>query len=81
MSDHEKLKQLIVDTFLLDEEEFSLDLRKDDVDTWDSLGVVALAVAVEQVFGYHLKPEEATSLASVADLVVILKREGVQFDS
>ncbi|MBK6849608.1 MAG: acyl carrier protein [Proteobacteria bacterium] len=77
MTDRERLKALLIDTFLLDPEEFSFDLRRAQVDTWDSLGVVSLAVGVEQTFGYHLTPEEAMSLDGVPALVAILQREGI----
>lgn len=74
------LRQLVVDTFLLSDDEFSFDLRRQDVDTWDSLGVVSLAVGVQEVFGYHLTPEEATGLHSVAGLMSLLSQRGICFD-
>ena len=80
MSNREKLQALVVDTFLLDPAEFRLELKREQIDTWDSLGVVTLAVGVEQVFGYHLKPEEATGLKSVQDLVDVLQSKGIRFD-
>lgn len=77
MTDRDRLRALLIDTFLLDPEEFSFELRRAEVDTWDSLGVVSLAVGVEQTFGYHLSPEEAMGLDGVPALVAILEREGV----
>ena len=77
MTERERLKALVIDTFLLDPDEFRFDLERSQVDTWDSLGVVALAVGVEQTFGYHLTPEQAMGLGGVADLVAILQREGL----
>jgi len=81
MSNREKLKKLILDVFLLDESEFSFDLKKQQVDTWDSLGVVSLAVGVHQTFGYHFTPEEATSIQSVADIIKLLESKGISFDA
>ena len=81
MSNLEKLKQLVIDTFLLDPSEFRLDLRREEVETWDSLGVVSLAVGVHETFGYHFAPEEATGLRSVADVVRILESKGIRFDA
>lgn len=81
MSNREKLKQLFLDVFLLDEAEFSFELTKPQVDTWDSLGVVSLAVGVHQTFGYHFTPEEATSLQSVADVIRLLETKGITFDA
>lgn len=81
MSNREKLKKLILDVFLLDESEFSFELKRQQVDTWDSLGVVSLAVGVHQTFGYHFTPEEATSIQSVADIIALLEKKGISFDA
>ncbi len=81
MTNHEKLKELIIDTFLLEESEYSLDLKRADVDTWDSLGIVSMAVGVNEVFGYHFTPEEATGIESVADIIKILETKDIAFDA
>jgi acyl carrier protein len=80
MTHRAKLKQLLIDVFLLDEGQFSFHLRKDQVDTWDSLGVVSLAVGIQETFGYHLTPEEATGIESVADIERILSAHGIRLD-
>ncbi len=79
MSNHEKLKDLIVDTFLLDPAEYSLELARENVDTWDSLGIVSMAVGVHETFGYHFTPDEATGIEKVADIVRILESKGISF--
>ncbi len=71
---------MILDTFLLEEYEFSFELVREQVETWDSLGVVAIAVGIKDTFGYHPTPEEATALAGVPDIMTLLKREGIRFD-
>jgi len=80
VSNREKLKQLLGEVFLLSEDEISLDLRKDQIETWDSLGVVSLAVGVQETFGYHFAPEEAVGLNSVRDIISILSKGGIPFD-
>jgi acyl carrier protein len=80
MTNREKLKQLLLDVFLLSEEEFSFELKREDISTWDSLGVVSMAVGVQETFGYHFTPEQATGIASVADIIRILSESGVNFD-
>jgi acyl carrier protein len=75
-----KLKRIITDVFLLTPDEFRLDLSRDEVDTWDSLGVVSLAVAIQETFGYHLTPDEASGLNSVQDIVNILKSKGIELN-
>jgi acyl carrier protein len=81
MSNREKLKNLILDVFLLNPGEFRFDLTRDEVDTWDSLGVVSLAVGIHETFGYHMTPDEATSLKGVSDVIAVLRSKGLDFDS
>ncbi|MBA2962923.1 MULTISPECIES: acyl carrier protein [Ramlibacter] len=80
MTNRDKLKQLLLDVFLLTDDQFSFDLRKESVDTWDSLGVVSLAVGIQETFGYHFTPEEATGVESVSDIVRILSTHGIRLD-
>jgi acyl carrier protein len=77
MTNSDKLRDLLLDVFLLNPTEFRFDLTRDDIDTWDSLGVVSLAVGVHETFGYHMTPEEAASLHGVADLVALLRSKGI----
>ena len=76
-SARERLDELLLDVFLLEPGELSDDLRRDELETWDSLGMVSLAVGVEETLGYHMTPEEAADLASVADLVALLRARGI----
>jgi acyl carrier protein len=76
-ANREKLRELALDVFLLEPEEFSFELRREDVETWDSLGVVSFAVGIEEVFGYHLTPEEATGLTGIPDVIAILESKGI----
>ena len=80
MQNREKLKQLMVDVFLLDPAEFRFDLRRDEVDTWDSFGVVSLAVGIKETFGYHLAPDEAMGIRSVGDIIRVLSSKGIEFE-
>lgn len=80
MTNTDKLKQLIIDVFVLDPEQFRFDLRREEIDTWDSLGVVSLAVGVQETFGYHFTPEEAVSVQSVGDVIRILETKGIKFN-
>jgi len=80
MSNKEKLQNLIQDVFLLDPSEFRFDLKRADVETWDSFGVVSLAVGVQEAFGYHFTPEEATGIEGVEDIVRVLASKGVSFE-
>lgn len=80
MTNLEKLEALLVDVFLLDPSEFRFDLTREDVDTWDSLGVVAVAVGIKDTFGHHLTVDEASGIRSVGDIIRILESKGIRFD-
>ncbi len=80
MTNLETLQNLLIDVFLLEPSEFRFDLRRNEVDTWDSLGVVSMAVGVHNTFGYHFSPEEATSIESVQDIIDALSTKGIDFD-
>jgi acyl carrier protein len=79
MTNREKLQDLLQDILLLDPSEFRFDLIRDEVETWDSLSVVSIAVGVDETFGYHFSPEEAISIRGVADIMEVLETKGVSF--
>jgi acyl-CoA synthetase (AMP-forming)/AMP-acid ligase II len=58
MTNREKLEDLLLDILLLDPSEFRFDLKREEIQTWDSMGVVAIAVGVDETFGYHFTPDE-----------------------
>lgn len=80
MTNQEKLKGLLIDILLIRPDEFRVELKKKEVRTWDSLAVVAIAVGVEEIFGYHFTTEQAISIQGVSDIIQILKKQGVSFD-
>ncbi len=80
MTNLEKLRELVIDVFLLDPAEFRFDLTREEVDTWDSLALVSLAVGIKSTFGYHPTPAEAMSIHSVRDVIRILSEKGVRFE-
>jgi acyl carrier protein len=81
-NDAQPTKQTLVDLlseiFLIDPDPAVLGFTKDEIETWDSLGTVSLAVGVEEEFGYHMTPDEATSLQSVPELILLLETRGVR---
>lgn len=79
MTNREKLQELLLDVFLLDPSEFRFDLKREEIKTWDSMAVVAIAVGVDETFGYHFTPEEATSVMGVEDIIRILESKGISF--
>ena len=80
LTNRARLKNLMLEVLLIEPEEFTFDLKRADVETWDSLGVVVIAVGVEETFGYHFTEDEAMSLQSVRDIMTILEHKGISFD-
>ena len=80
MTNRDKLQDLLLDVLLLDPSEFNFDLKREEVQTWDSMGVVAVAVGVEETFGYHFSPDEATHVSGVGDIIRILESKGISFE-
>lgn len=80
MTNREKLQDLLQDVLLLDPSEFRFDLKREELDMWDSLSVVAIAVGVEETFGHHFSPEEAMSIRGVEDIMKLLEANGIAFD-
>lgn len=79
MTNREKLQDLLQDILLLDPSEFRFDLTRDEVQTWDSLSVVSIAVGVNETFGYHFSSEEAVGIKGVADIMNVLETRGISF--
>ena len=79
MTNRETLRDLLIDIFLLEPEEFRFNLTREEVETWDSLAVVSVAVGVKEAFGYHFTPEEAASVQKVQDIIDILETKGICF--
>lgn len=79
MKNRQKLKQLFMDIFLISEEEFHMDLKREQIESWDSLGTVSMAVGVREAFGYHFTPQEAMGVRGIGDIVMILETKGISF--
>lgn len=74
-----KLRNLLVDVLLIDEDQYRDDYGPDEIDSWDSVGMVEIAVAIEKQFGYPLSPEEMVSLRSIGDIKRVLQPQGIEF--
>jgi acyl carrier protein len=79
MSNRDKLKLLLMDVFILTEADFRFDLKREEILTWDSLGIVSMAVGVQETFNYHLTPQEAMGVTGVQDIIRILESKGIPF--
>lgn len=74
-----KLKRILVDVLLIEDNQYDDKNGPTEIDTWDSLAVVHIAVSVEAEFGYAMTPEEMVSLDSIEDIKRILREKRVAF--
>lgn len=65
---NKKLLDIVSEIFFLDEEEITLELTPDDVETWDSLNHLILVTAVEKEFGLKLSMRDIESISSLDKL-------------
>jgi acyl carrier protein len=72
-----RLKQLMADLFRCDIAQLTDTVGPGEIPGWDSLGHVALMAEIQKRFGRHVPVEDAIAVESVADLVAILQRLGV----
>ncbi len=52
------------------------DTERKDIPGWDSLGTLSLIAALDEKFDIHLDEAEIDALASVQDIVELLRRHG-----
>ncbi len=69
------LKQLFLDIFDIEEEEFGDDLTYEDTPDWDSLGHMKLVAALTENFKVDFDIEEVMAMESVAHIKKILTRK------
>lgn len=74
----EKLKALLLDVFMMDEALYADANGPMQIETWDSLATVSMAVGVHEAFGHHMTPEEVGEVRTIADIKAFLRRNGVE---
>ena len=81
LSNDLKLRDLLFETLLIDEDDYRNEYGPDEIETWDSLAMVNIASAVEKEFGYAMSPEEMVSLECIGDIKNILRSQGFEFET
>jgi len=75
-----KLRNLLVEILLIDEDQYLDENGPDAIETWDSLAMVRIATAIDEAFGYGMTPEEMVSLDSIGNIKAILREHNIRFD-
>jgi acyl carrier protein len=66
------VKEIMIDTFDVDDLELTRQTTAEDVEEWDSLSHIRLMVAVERSFKVRFTNAEIESMGNVGDLVDLI---------
>ncbi|MBI1346547.1 hypothetical protein GC163_09690 [bacterium] len=58
---------------MVDRNKLSLDTKAEDIDIWDSMGVVEIVFMLQREYGVSLSPDDAYKITSVQAVVDILR--------
>ena len=70
----DKLKEVIGDTFDIDEDDINDQTSNETVEKWDSLNHLRLVTAIESEFGITLTMDEINSMSSYPQIIELVTR-------
>lgn len=73
----ERLKRLVVDVLLIDDEAFQDANGPGEIETWDSLANVTLAAAVEKEFGVRVPSDDMAAFTCLGDIRRFCRSRGI----
>lgn len=76
-----QLLLILAQTLNVSETDLTLETTAEDLETWDSLAIINLAVAIEGEFGISLTAENVEALVSVRSIVDVLESHGAALAS
>jgi acyl carrier protein len=77
MSLNSRVSDIFQKIFKIEPEEFSPELRPEDLLLWDSLGHMNLVMEIEDRLGVHFEADEITEMTSAKKIVELLQTKGV----
>ncbi len=72
---HDKIIQIISETFRVKKSELSIELKMEDVDAWDSLTHMELIANLEEEFGFEFTNDEIMEMTSVGAVISIVEKK------
>lgn len=78
MTNIEKLNNIFVDVFGVEQAKLNADFRKENVAAWDSIHQLSVVTAMEETFDILLDPEDIIALDSYQAAKEILKKNGIE---
>ncbi len=71
-----KLQNILADVFELRPQQILSNLRREDVDNWDSLKQMDLVLSLERAYDLSLTFDEIIAIQSVQDILDLLAAKG-----
>jgi acyl carrier protein len=72
----DKVREAFKAAFNVDQQSITIDTLPKDVPAWDSMGHVALASSLEQIFGLTFDVDEVMEMENVRQIVRIIDAKG-----
>ena len=69
----EKVFEIFTRVFSVDSKKLSSGLKKDDIETWDSIGHLQLVMNLESDFGIKLRTEDIYNIKSIDDCIKLVE--------
>jgi len=66
----------IAEVFEMPLENIRPEMKKEDIEAWDSLGVLNLIAGLDETYGILLTQEEILELKSIEDVLKLLRKHG-----
>ncbi len=76
-----RLATILSQVFSLRESDITLELKKADVGTWDSLKQMDMVMTLEREYAILLQIPDILRMVSVAGIVEVLKEKGVNLEN
>ena len=73
----EMLRRILRESLQLDDLPGACDVRRSDIDAWDSVSNLRLLLAVEQEFDVTLDEASFADVETLSDIEALLRRAGV----
>jgi len=76
-ANNDKLKNMLVDIFMMDASEYADDRGPNEIEGWDSLATVSMSVSIQQQFGEQMSIEDVAAIHNIGDIRQFLRSRGV----
>ena len=68
--------EMLAEAFNIESSDLTVDSKRDDIEEWDSMGMLMLMAELDERFEIVLEEEELAELACVQDVVDLIRAKG-----